>query len=278
MAGVVLQVDDLRTYFYTSRGIVRAVDGISYDIERAETVALVGESGSGKSVSALAILRLVPYPGKVVGGRVLFNGEDLLQAPENRMREIRGHGIAMVFQEPMTSLNPTMTIGAQLAEPLRFHLGMNGQSARQRVIELLNTVGIQDPERLCRSYPHQASGGMRQRVLIAMALSCNPEIVIADEATTALDVTLQAQILDMLTGFSRQTGASVLLITHNMGIVARYADKINVMYEGKLVESGTCEEVMDHAKHAYTLRLLQCVPRIDRKDWQLGGGEGRPEK
>ncbi|MBI4186789.1 MAG: ABC transporter ATP-binding protein [Chloroflexi bacterium] len=269
MAGVLLQVNDLKTHFYIAEATIKAVDGVSFDIGRAETVALVGESGSGKSVTALSIMRLVPYSGKVVGGQVLFNGEDLLHISEKMMRTIRGRHIGMVFQEPMTSLNPVMRIGTQIAETLKVRLGMDEKAARQRVIELLRMVGIRDAEQRYRDYPHQFSGGMRQRGMVAMALSCSPEILIADEPTTALDVTTQAQILDMMTALARQMGTSVLLITHNLGIVARYADRINIMYGGKLVESGTSEEVFHHPKHPYTLKLLQCVPRIDRKRGQL---------
>ena len=275
MPSVLLQVNDLKTYFYTSEKIVKAVDGISFDIRKAETLALVGESGSGKSVSALSLMRLVPYPGKVVGGQILFDGEDLLQVSEERMRTVRGKHIGMVFQEPMTSLNPVLNIGTQIAEALKVRLGMDEKAARNRTTELLRMVGIRDAEGRYRSYPHQFSGGMRQRVMIAMALSCNPEILIADEPTTALDVTTQAQVLDIMTGLAQQMGTSVLLITHNLGIVARYADRVNIMHEGKIVETGTSEEIFDHPKHPYTLKLLQCVPRIDKKRGQLSVTEGR---
>ncbi|MBI2853065.1 MAG: ABC transporter ATP-binding protein [Chloroflexi bacterium] len=269
MAGTLLQVKDLKTYFYMPEATVKAVDGVSYDVREAETVALVGESGSGKSVSALSIMRLVPYPGRIVGGEIIFDGENLLELPEKRMRNIRGRHIGMVFQEPMTSLNPVLTIGAQLAESLKVRLGMDEGTARQRVIELLRMVGIRDADRRLRSYPHQFSGGMRQRVMIAMALSCNPEILIADEPTTALDVTTQAQILDMMTSLAQQMGTALLLITHNLGIVARYADRINIMYEGKLVESGTADDIFSSPTHAYTRKLLECVPRIDKKRSRL---------
>jgi ABC-type dipeptide/oligopeptide/nickel transport system ATPase component len=239
------------------------VDGISYDVREGETSALVGESGCGKSVSALSLVRLVPYPGRIMGGQVLFNGEDLLQVPEARMRKIRGKHIAMVFQEPMTSLNPVMNIGEQIAEPLKAHLKMDEKAARRRVIELLNLVGIPDGDRRYRDYPHQFSGGMRQRVVIAMALSCNPSILIADEPTTALDVTIQAQILDMMTGLARQFNTALILITHNFGIVARYADRINVMRAGKIVESGSADSIFAEPQHPYTQALLKCVPRLE---------------
>lgn len=274
MSSTLLQVNDLKTYFYTAESVIKAVDGISYEIRKAETVALVGESGSGKSISALSVMRLLPYPGKVVGGQVLFDGEDLLQVKEERMRTIRGRHIGIVFQEPMTSLNPVMRIGTQIDEALKARLGMDEKAARNRTVELLQAVGIRDAERRYRDYPHQFSGGMRQRVMVAIALSCNPEILIADEPTTALDVTTQAQVLDMMTGLAQQLGTAVLLITHNLGIVARYADRIYIMNAGKLVEYGTSEEVFDHPKHPYTLKLLQCVPRIDRKRGQLSAAEG----
>lgn len=269
MASTLLQVKDLKTYFYTQEATVKAVDGVSYDVRQAETVALVGESGSGKSVSALSIMRLVPYPGRIIGGEIIFNEENLLELPENKMRDIRGKHIGMVFQEPMTSLNPVLTIGMQISETLKVRLGMDNGAAHQRVIELLRMVGIRDAEQRLRSYPHQFSGGMRQRVMIAMALSCGPEILIADEPTTALDVTTQAQILDTMTGLARQMGTALLLITHNLGIVARYADRINIMYQGNLVESGTAEEIFARPKHAYTMKLLACVPRIDKKRVRL---------
>lgn len=262
--GTILEVRDLRTYFYTPEGVTTAVDGISYDVREAETVALVGESGCGKSVSALSLLRLVPYPGRIVGGQALFNGEDLLSVPESRIRAIRGREISMVFQEPMTSLNPVISIGAQIAETLKVHLKMGETAARQRVAELLRMVGIPDAERRYGDYPHQFSGGMRQRVMIAMALSCNPKILIADEPTTALDVTIQAQILDMLTALARQLGTAIILITHNLGLVARYADSVNVMQAGKIVESASGDGIFAEPRHAYTRKLLQCVPRIDR--------------
>jgi len=263
MPATILEVRDLRTYFHTDEGITKAVDGISYDVREGETSALVGESGCGKSVSALSLVRLVPYPGRIMGGQVLFNGEDLLQVPEAKMRKIRGKHIAMVFQEPMTSLNPVMNIGEQIAEPLKAHLKMDEKAARRRVIELLNLVGIPDSDRRYRDYPHQFSGGMRQRVVIAMALSCNPSILIADEPTTALDVTIQAQILDMMTGLARQFNTALILITHNFGIVARYADRINVMRAGKIVESGSADSIFAKPQHPYTQALLKCVPHLE---------------
>ncbi len=277
MSGILLQIKELKTYFYTAEGVIRAVDGIAYDVREGETVALVGESGCGKSVSALSVIRLVPYPGRIIGGQVLFDGEDLQQVSEEKMRTVRGKHIAMVFQEPMTSLNPVLTIGEQIAEPLRMHLKMDRKAARERVIELLHSVGIPDADRRYRDYPHQFSGGMRQRVMIAMALSCNPNILIADEPTTALDVTIQAQLLDMMTELAQRLGTAVILITHNLGIVARYADRVNVMYAGKIVESGPADSIFEEARHPYTLGLLQCVPRIDKgQGRKLSSIEGLP--
>ena len=264
MPTILLQIRDLRTYFDTARGIVRAVDGVSFDVREGETVTIVGESGCGKSVSALSVLRLVPHPGRIAGGEVIFEGRDLLKATEDEMKRIRGRKIAMVFQEPMTSLNPVLSIGEQIAEPVRVHLKMDVKSARRRAIELLQSVGISDAEKRYDDYPHRFSGGMRQRVMIAMALSCNPKVLIADEPTTALDVTIQAQLLDLMTGLARQMGTSVILITHNLGIVARYADRVNVMYAGRIVETATGDGLYQAPKHPYTLGLLQCLPRTDK--------------
>ncbi len=276
MPETLLQVTDLRTHFLTAEGVIRAVDGVSYDVREGETTTLVGESGCGKSVSVLSIMRLVPYPGRIVGGQVLFGGKDLLQLPEAEMRGIRGGQIAMVFQEPMTSLNPVLTIGEQIAEPLAAHLKMDRKSAHRRVVDLLNSVGIADAERRCRDYPHQLSGGMRQRVMIAMALSCSPRILIADEPTTALDVTIQAQLLDLMTGLAKQLDTAVILITHNLGIVARYADHVNVMYAGRIVESGQGDAIFQRPRHPYTTSLLECVPRIDRGRAEMCPIQGLP--
>ncbi len=260
-----LQVKDLRTHFFTDDGVVKAVNGVSYDIEEGETLGLVGESGCGKSVSALSLLRLIPSPpGKVVGGEVIFQGEDLLKVDEDEIRHVRGNRIAMVFQEPMTSLNPVLTIGRQLTEALELHLKMDGASAERRAIELLEMVGIPEAATRVNDYPHQFSGGMRQRVMIAMALSCNPKLLLADEPTTALDVTIQAQVLEILARLSRELGTAVIIITHNLGVVARYADRVNVMYAGKIVESATAKELYGNPKHPYTLGLLKSVPRLDQ--------------
>jgi oligopeptide/dipeptide ABC transporter ATP-binding protein len=261
---MLLDVRDLKTYFFTDGGVVRAVDGVTYTVQPGETVALVGESGCGKSVSALSVMRLVSAPaGRIVGGRVLFQGRDLLTLDEESMRKVRGREIAMVFQEPMTSLNPVLSIGRQLTEPLEIHLRMPHEQARQRAVDLLTTVGIPDPERRLAQYPHQFSGGMRQRMMIAMALACNPALVLADEPTTALDVTIQAQILELMRDLARERGIALVLITHNLGVVARYADRVNVMYAGKMVEQGSARDVYAEPRHPYTMGLLRSVPRLD---------------
>ncbi len=275
---MLLEVRDLKTYFFTADGIVRAVDGISYGVNEGKTVALVGESGCGKTVSALSIMRLVPAPaGRIVGGQILFKGRDLLTLDEEAMRRIRGREIAMVFQEPMTSLNPVLTIGRQLTEPLEIHLGMTPEQARQRAVELLAMVGIPDPERRLLQYPHQFSGGMRQRMMIAMALSCGPSLILADEPTTALDVTIQAQILELMKDLSRRLGAAMMLITHSLGVVARYADRVNVMYAGKMIEQGSAREVYANPRHPYTLGLLRSVPRLDEpRKAKLNPIDGQP--
>ena len=224
-----LEVKNLRTHFYTFEGVVKAVDGVSYDLEEGETLGLVGESGCGKSVSAMSLMRLIPDPpGKIVDGEILFEGQDVLQLSMDEMRHIRGAKMSMVFQEPMTSLNPVLNLEKQLGETLQLHKGMTKQEARQESVELLTRVGIPDPERRVRQYPHQFSGGMRQRVMIAMALSCNPRVIIADEPTTALDVTIQAQILELMKGLTQEFGVAMIVITHNLGVVARYADRMNI--------------------------------------------------
>jgi oligopeptide/dipeptide ABC transporter ATP-binding protein len=276
--GMLLEVRDLKTYFFTAAGVVRAVDGVSYTVRPGETVALVGESGCGKSVSALSIMRLVPAPaGRIIGGEVLFQGRDLLALDEESMRHIRGREIAMVFQEPMTSLNPVLSIGRQLTEPLEIHLGMTPEQARQRAVELLAMVGIPDQERRLAQYPHHFSGGMRQRMMIAMALSCNPSLILADEPTTALDVTIQAQILELMRDLSRRLGIAMLLITHNLGVVARYADRVNVMYAGRMVEQGSAQAVYAKPRHPYTLGLLRSVPRLDEpRRAKLNPIDGQP--
>ena len=273
-----LEVRDLRTHFFTQTGVVKAVDGVSYEVEEGETLSLVGESGCGKSVSALSIMRLVPDPpGKTIGGEVIFDSQDLLKLSDAEMRRIRGKQIAMVYQEPMTSLNPVLTIERQLTESLELHLGMHRAAARREAVRRLEQVGISDPERRLKQYPHQFSGGMLQRVMIAIALSCNPKLIIADEPTTALDVTIQAQILDLMQQLSREYGVSLVIITHNLGVVARYADRVNIMYAGKVVERGTARDIYRSPSHPYTLGLLNSVPRLDlpRKE-KLDPIEGQP--
>jgi oligopeptide/dipeptide ABC transporter ATP-binding protein len=273
-----LEVNNLTTEFATRGGVVRAVDGVSWDVGEGETVALVGESGCGKSVSALSVMRLVAAPaGRIVGGRVLFKGRDLLALSEEEMRRVRGREIAMVFQEPMTSLNPVLTIGRQLTEGLEVHLGMTRDQSRQRGAELLAMVGISDPARRLTQYPHQFSGGMRQRMMIAMALACNPPLILADEPTTALDVTIQAQILELMRDLSRRLGVAMLIITHNLGVVARYADRVNVMYAGRIVERGSARAIYGSPRHPYTLGLLRSVPRLDEpRRARLEPIEGQP--
>jgi oligopeptide/dipeptide ABC transporter ATP-binding protein len=259
-----LDVRHLSTQFTTRGGIVRAVDDVSWDVREGETVALVGESGCGKSVSALSVMRLVAAPaGRIIGGEVWFRGKDLLRLPEEEMRRVRGREIAMVFQEPMTSLNPVLSVGRQLTEGVEIHLGADPARARARAEELLHMVGIPDPARRLRQYPHQFSGGMRQRMMIAMALACEPSLVLADEPTTALDVTIQAQILELMKSLSRRLGVAMLIITHNLGVVARYADRVNVMYAGRIMEQGSARELYAHPRHPYTLGLLRSVPRLD---------------
>jgi len=260
-----LEVRDLKTYFYTSQGTVKAVDGISFDVASGETVALVGESGCGKTMSALSVMRLVSRPqGSIVGGEILFAGRDLLRLSDEEMRRVRGAEIAMIFQEPMTSLNPVLTIGRQITETLEAHREISKEEARRRALELLRLVGIPDPERRLNDYPHQLSGGMRQRVMIAIALSCNPKLILADEPTTALDVTIQAQILELMRDLTRQFGVALLIITHNLGVVARYAERVYVMYAGKIVESASAAEIYRRPRHPYTLGLLHSVPRLDQ--------------
>ena len=273
-----LEVNNLTTHFFTQDGVVKAVDGITYDLQEGEVLGVVGESGCGKSVHALSIMRLVPSPpGRTVAGEVVFEGENLLEMDDAEMRNIRGNRIAMVFQEPMTSLNPVLTIGRQLTETLELHQGMNKQQARDRAAELLQTVGIPDAATRLVDYPHQFSGGMRQRVMIAMALSCNPKLIIADEPTTALDVTIQAQILELMQDLARDFGTAMIIITHNLGVVARYADNVNVMYAGKIIETGSAEEIYHNPRHPYTLALLNSVPRLDASERvKLDAIEGLP--
>ncbi len=260
----VLDVKDLKTYFFTKEGVVKAVDGLTYHVNKGECVGLVGESACGKSVGAMSVLRLIPYPpGIIVGGQILFKGEDLLQASEERMRDIRGNRIGMVFQEPTTSLNPVLTVGRQISESIELHRNMDKEAARAESAKLLQLVGIPDPDKRIKDYPHQFSGGMQQRIMIAMALSCNPELLIADEPTTSLDVTVQAQLLEILANLRSEYGTSVVIITHNLGVVARYVDRVIVMYAGNLVETATTDDIYAAPKHPYTLGLLASVPRLD---------------
>ncbi len=258
--------------------MVHAVGGITYTVEAGEAVAIVGESGCGKSVGAMSILRLIPEPpGRIVKGEVLFEGRDLLKLSNAEIRDVRGRDIAMIFQEPMTSLNPVFSVGRQLTETLLRHTDMKASQANERALELLIQVGISDPERRLEQYPHHLSGGMRQRVMIAMALACDPKLIIADEPTTALDVTIQAQILELMKGLSERLGVAQLIITHNLGVVARYAKRVNVMYAGKIVEMGLAKDIYHNPSHPYTLGLLASVPRLDQvRGTKLIPIEGQP--
>lgn len=276
--GALLEIDNLQTHFFTSGGTVKAVDGVSYDVNAGETVAVVGESGSGKSVTALSILRLIPKPpGEIVGGEIRFQGKNLAFCTEDEIREIRGRDISMIFQEPMTSLNPVLSIGLQLTEPMMAHLDMSEAEAKERAVKLLELVGINEPRRRIEQYPHHLSGGMRQRVMIAMSLACEPKLIIADEPTTALDVTIQAQILELMKNLTREMNVAMIIITHNLGVVARYADRVNVMYAGRIVETGNASDIYHRPRHPYTLALLKSVPRMDRpRQAKLDPVDGQP--
>ena len=273
-----LQVKDLRTQFFTQDGIVHAVNGVSFEVSEGETLGIVGESGCGKSVSMLSIMRLIPQPpGKIVGGQVLFEGTDMLQLDEDSVRQIRGNKIAMIFQDPMTSLNPVLTIGKQISEAIILHLGMTKREARQRSIELLEMVGIADAAKRLDDYPHQFSGGMRQRAMIAMGLSCNPQLLIADEPTTALDVTIQAQIIDLVKELKAELGMAVIWITHDLGVVAGLADRVIVMYAGHIVEMAPVQGLYRDPRMPYTLGLLRSIPRLDdERRSRLTSIEGLP--
>ena len=263
-AQTILQIEDLQTHFFTAVGTVRAVDGVSYALKAGETLGVVGESGCGKSVTALSILRLVANPpGRIVGGAVRFEGRNLLEVSEPEMERIRGNEISMIFQEPMTSLNPLYTVGKQIAEAVALHQGLNKGDAWDRAVEMLRRVSIPEPERRAHAYPHQLSGGMRQRVMIAMALSCNPKVLIADEPTTALDVTIQAQILDLMRELQETFGTAIILITHDMGVVAENADRVVVMYAGRKVEETDAARLFDNPGHPYTRGLLASIPHLD---------------
>ncbi|MFW6074928.1 MAG: ABC transporter ATP-binding protein [Chloroflexota bacterium] len=259
-----LDVKDLRTQFFTQDGVVKAVDGVSFTLYPGETLGVVGESGCGKSITAMSLMRLIPSPpGKIVSGQILFKGEDILEMSDEEVRHLRGNEIAMIFQDPMTSLNPVLSIRRQLSESLQLHLGMSKSQSRQRSIELLEMVGIPNAEERVDQYPHQFSGGMRQRVMIAMALSCNPSLLIADEPTTALDVTIQAQILDLIRNLQTEQNSALILITHDLGVVAGMSDRIQVMYAGHLVETAPAEELFENPRHPYTVGLLNSIPRLD---------------
>ena len=273
-----LEVRNLKTYLTTSQGLVKAVDGVSYEVGAGETVALVGESGCGKTMSALSIMRLVPTPhGSIVDGEIRFQGRNLLTLNDEEMRRIRGREIAMIFQEPMTSLNPVLTIGRQITETLEAHDSVSKDEAKKRAFQLLQLVGIPDSQRRFSDYPHQLSGGMRQRVMIAIALSCNPKLILADEPTTALDVTIQAQVLELMRDLSQKLGVATMIITHNLGVVARYADRVHVMYAGKIIESASAMEIYQNPRHPYTLGLLRSVPRLDQpRKAKLDPIEGQP--
>jgi peptide/nickel transport system ATP-binding protein len=257
-----LEVENLQTQFRTPEGVNRAVDGVSFAVERGETMAIVGESGCGKSVTASSILRLVPQPPGRIAGQIRFEGADLLKLPERAMRDIRGNHISMVFQEPMTSLNPVLTVGHQIAETLRLHQRLGRHADAERAVEMLNLVGIAEPRRRAGEYPHQLSGGMRQRVMIAMALACNPKLLIADEPTTALDVTIQAQILDLIADLKTRVGAAIILITHDLGVVAEIAERVMVMYAGRKVEEAKVTDLFRAPRHPYTQGLLAAVPKL----------------
>lgn len=262
----VLEIRDLKTYFYTYEGVAKAVDGIHYQLAKGEPLGLVGESGCGKSVSALSILRLIPVPpGKIVGGEILFKGKNLLDLHEEEMRKIRGDRISMIFQEPMTSLNPVFTIGNQIQETFKLHQGLSKREAIEKTIEMLRLVNIASPERCVKQYPHELSGGMRQRAMIAMALACNPEILIADEPTTALDVTIQAQILDLMIKLKEELGMAIILITHNLGVIVETVKRVLVMYAGKIVEEAKTKTLFENPQHPYTMGLLKSIPRLGDK-------------
>ncbi|MDT9026960.1 MULTISPECIES: ABC transporter ATP-binding protein [Rossellomorea] len=274
-----LKVEDLRTSFFTDDGEVPAVDGVSFHVNEGEVLGIVGESGCGKSVTSLSIMGLVPKPpGKIVGGKILYKDEDLTQASEKRMRDIRGNDIAMIFQEPMTSLNPVFTIGDQLTEAIRIHTKVGKKQARDKAIEIMRMVGLPRSEELIKEYPHQLSGGMRQRVMIAMAMVCDPRVLIADEPTTALDVTIQAQILKLMKRLNKELNTAVLLITHDLGVVAETCERVVVMYSGKVVEEGKVEEIFKNPQHPYTKGLIQSVPDMRIKQQRLHSIQGNVPK
>jgi len=274
MSEKVIEVKNMNTHFFTSKGVVKAVDGVDFEISSGETLAIVGESGCGKSVTSKSILRLVPDPGKIVEGEINFLGKNLLDFKEREMRSLRGNKISMIFQEPMTSLNPVFTVEYQLGEVLRLHRGLNKKEARTESIELLELVGIPNAEKVVDEYPFALSGGMRQRVMIAMALACNPRLLIADEPTTALDVTIQAQVLELMSNLQDELDTAILFITHDLAVVAEIADRVDVMYSGRVVEEADVDELFDHPMHPYTIGLLQSIPDLNTDDEVLHAIEG----
>ncbi|HWR11860.1 MAG TPA: ABC transporter ATP-binding protein [Rectinemataceae bacterium] len=275
---VILQVKDLKTYFTVDEGLVKAVDGVSFDLRMGETLGIVGESGSGKSVTNLSIINLIPMPpGRIAGGEILFHGKDILKMPPKEIRQIRGNKISMIFQDPMTSLNPFLRVSTQMIETIVLHQGLDKDAAKAKAIEMLKLAGIPAPEKRIDQYPHQFSGGMRQRVMIAMSLSCNPEILIADEPTSALDVTIQAQILELMKELTKKLGTAVILITHSLGVVAGMCDTLCVMYAGRVVERGPTDVIFEDPKHPYTIGLIRSVPRLDRENSErLYSIQGQP--
>ena len=269
-----LVVKNLTTHFFTDKGVVKAVDGNSFIIKEGQTLGIVGESGCGKSITAMSILNLIEKPGRIVKGSIKFEGKELVGIQEDELRDIRGNDISMIFQEPMTSLNPVFKVGDQIAESLILHQNMDKKQAREKAVELLNLVGISRAERVIKDYPHQLSGGMRQRVMIAMALACNPKLLIADEPTTALDVTIQAQILALMNDLKKKTNTAIMMITHDLGVVAQMADHVIVMYSGKIVESAPVKELYESPKHPYTVGLLSSIPNLDEEKDRLSTIEG----
>lgn len=274
MANKVLEVKNLRTHFFTDRGVVKSVDGVSFSIEKGKTLGIVGESGCGKSITSMSLMRLIPKPGKIVEGEMILDGVDLAKVSEEDMLKIRGNDISMIFQEPMTSLNPVFTVGFQISEVLILHQKMSEEEARKKSIEMLKLVGIPRAEQIVDEYPFQLSGGMRQRVMIAMALACQPKVLIADEPTTALDVTIQAQILDLMNDLKRKTDTAIMLITHDLGVVAEMCDHVVVMYSGKVVEEGDIETIFAHPMHPYTKGLMNSIPKLTEEQDELDSIDG----
>ena len=269
-----LEVKDLKTYFYTDEGVVKSVDGVSFSVDKGETLGVVGESGCGKSITSMSIMQLIGKPGKIVNGEIDFKGENLLNKDKEEMRKIRGKEIAMIFQEPMTSLNPVYTVGQQIMEAVLIHEDMTKEQARERAIQMLDLVKIPDAEKRLNSYPHEFSGGMRQRVMIAMALSCNPEFLICDEPTTALDVTIQAQILNLINELKEKTGTAVMMITHDLGVISEVADNVMVMYAGQVVEYTDVDTVFEKPLHPYTQGLISCIPKLGGQEEKLSTIKG----